>query len=65
MDLTSVGKVLVKCDRLPAFKLLKHIQVQRLTCHPIDCFFSRAGRIKLSIITLALMLRKLFDVTTF
>lgn len=43
MDLTSVGKVLVKCDRLPAFKLLKHIQVQRLTCHPIDCFFSRAG----------------------
>ena len=39
MDLTSVGKVLVKCDRLPAFKLLKHIQVQRLTCHPIDCFF--------------------------
>ena len=30
---------LVKCDRLPAFKLLKRIQVPRLPCHPIDWFF--------------------------
>ena len=55
---------LVKCDRLPAFKLLKRIQVPRLPCHPIDCFFPGPAGSSQAYCWLGCF-EKLFVVTTF